>query len=119
MSKSRKLIRKYYPYVVLGGAFLALLFWNAFYLENWLDSDMAAEMMFSKLLAEKGKVFADTGWYYSTEFRFLYTHPDHVPAAADAKQRSHDQMGIQKPEFRGIIPATRRRSVSTACAARA
>ncbi len=74
MSKSRKLIRKYYPYVVLGGAFLALLFWNAFYLENWLDSDMAAEMMFSKLLAEKGKVFADTGWYYSTEFRFLYTH---------------------------------------------
>ena len=74
MSKYGRLMGKYYPYVVLGGAFLVLLFWNAFYLEHWLDSDMAAEMMFSKLLAEDGKVFADTGWYYSTEFRFLYTH---------------------------------------------
>ena len=52
MSKYGRLIGKYYPYVVLGGAFLVLLFWNAFYLEHWLDSDMAAEMMFSKLLAE-------------------------------------------------------------------
>ncbi len=74
MSKGGKLIRKYYPYIVLAGVFLALLFWNAFYLENWLDSDMAAEMMFSKLLAEEGRLFASTGWYYSTEFRFLYTH---------------------------------------------
>lgn len=74
MSKAGKLIRNYYPYFILAGAFGALLFWNVFYLENWLDSDMAAEMMFSRLLAEKGKLFATTGWYYSTEFRFLYTH---------------------------------------------
>lgn len=74
MSKDRKTIRKFYPYLVLACAFLALLFWNAFYLENWLDSDMAAEMMFSKLLAQEGKLFAATDWYYSTEFRFLYTH---------------------------------------------
>lgn len=74
MSKKGKQIRKIYPYFVLGLAFAALFFWNAFYLENWLDSDMAAEMMFSKLLAEEGKLFATTGWYYSTEFRFLYTH---------------------------------------------
>lgn len=74
MSGNRGLIRKFYPYFVLGIAFAALFFWNAFYLENWLDSDMAAEMMFSKLLAEEGKLFATTNWYYSTEFRFLYTH---------------------------------------------
>ena len=74
MSGNRRLIRKFYPYFVLGIAFAALFFWNAFYLENWLDSDMAAEMMFSKLLAEEGKLFATTNWYYSTEFRFLYTH---------------------------------------------
>lgn len=74
MSKAGKLIRSYYPYFILAAAFGALLFWNAFYLENWLDSDMAAEMMFSRLLAEEGKMFATTGWYYSTEFRFLYTH---------------------------------------------
>lgn len=74
MSGNGKQIRKFYPYFVLGIFFAALLFWNAFYLENWLDSDMAAEMMFSKLLAEEGKLFATTNWYYSTEFRFLYTH---------------------------------------------
>ena len=74
MSENGKQIRKFYPYFVLGLAFAALLFWNAFYLENWLDSDMAAEMMFSRLLAEEGKLFATTSWYYSTEFRFLYTH---------------------------------------------
>ena len=74
MSGNRGLIRKFYPYFVPGIAFAALFFWNAFYLENWLDSDMAAEMMFSKLLAEEGKLFATTNWYYSTEFRFLYTH---------------------------------------------
>ena len=74
MSKGRRLIKEYYPYLALGGVFLLLLFFNAFYLENWLDSDMAAEMMFSKLLAEEGKLFATTSWYYSTEFRLLYTH---------------------------------------------
>lgn len=74
MSKAGKLIRSYYPYFILAAAFGALLFWNAFYLENWLDSDMAAEMMFSRLLTEEGKLFATTDWYYSTEFRFLYTH---------------------------------------------
>ena len=74
MSKAGKLIKKYYPYIALGGLFLVLLFWNAFYLENWLDSDMAAEMMFSRLLSEEGKLFATTNWYYSTEFRLLYTH---------------------------------------------
>lgn len=74
MSEKEKLIKKYWPYIVLGCAFFVLVFWNACYLENWLDSDMAAEMMFSKLLAEEGKLFATTGWYYSTEFRFLYTH---------------------------------------------
>lgn len=73
MSKGKELIKKYYPYLVLCCALLPLLFWNAFYLENWLDSDMAAEMMFSKLLAQEGKLFATAGWFYSTEFRLLYT----------------------------------------------
>ena len=67
-------IQKIYPWLVLGFLFAVLLVLNAFYLDNWLDSDMAAEMMFSKLLAEEGSIFATTNWYYSTEFRFLYTH---------------------------------------------
>ena len=67
-------IQKIYPWLVLGFFFVVLLFLNACYLDHWLDSDMAAEMMFSKLLAEEGSIFATTNWYYSTEFRFLYTH---------------------------------------------
>ena len=35
---------------------------------------MAAEMIFAKLLHESGHFFATPDWYYSTEFRFLYTH---------------------------------------------
>lgn len=34
---------------------------------------MAAEMIFSRLLAQEGHIFATTKWYYSTEFRVLYT----------------------------------------------
>ena len=66
--------RKYSPYLLLGCSFLLLLVLNIFRHDQWLDSDMAAEMMFSKLLAEEGRFFATPDWYYSTEFRFLYTH---------------------------------------------
>ena len=66
--------RKYSPYALLGGSFLLLLLLNIFRHDQWLDSDMAAEMMFSKLLAQEGRFFAMPDWYYSTEFRFLYTH---------------------------------------------
>lgn len=67
-------IARYGPYIVLGLSVLLLVFLNVFCHDNWLDSDMAAEMMFSKLLAEEGRFFATADWYYSTEFRFLYTH---------------------------------------------
>lgn len=67
-------ITKAAPYVLLGMVFLMLVFLNVFYHDHWLDSDMAAEMMFSRILAEDGHIFATPDWYYSTEFRFLYTH---------------------------------------------
>lgn len=60
-------------YAVLTGAFMLLVWMNAFYLDNWIDSDMAAEMIFSKLLAEEGGFLATPNWFYSTEFRVLYT----------------------------------------------
>lgn len=65
---------KFGPYVLLGLSFLLLIFLNVFCHDHWLDSDMAAEMIFSRLLAEDGHFFATPDWYYSTEFRFLYTH---------------------------------------------
>lgn len=61
------------PYVLLGLAFLMLFVLNICYQDHWLDSDMAAEMIFSKLLAQEHHIFATPDWYYSTEFRFLYT----------------------------------------------
>lgn len=69
----RKKFGKVIPYVLLGGIFLLLILLNVLYQLHWLDSDMAAEMMFSRLLAEEGRIFATPDWYYSTEFRFLYT----------------------------------------------
>ena len=61
------------PYAVLGLALILLICLNLFWHDHWLDSDMAAEMIFSKLLSESGHVFATPDWYYSTEFRVLYT----------------------------------------------
>lgn len=61
------------PYIVLAGIFGLLIYLNIFHLSHWLDSDMAAEMIFSRLLAEENKWFATTNWYYSSEFRILYT----------------------------------------------
>ncbi len=65
---------KYGPYIILGFCLLLLILLNLFCHDHWLDSDMAAEMVFSKLLAGSGRFFATSDWYYSTEFRFLYTH---------------------------------------------
>lgn len=62
------------PYLILGLSFFLLVFLNVFCHDHWLDSDMAAEMMFSRILTEDGHFFATPDWYYSTEFRFLYTH---------------------------------------------
>lgn len=70
----KKKIAKHGAFILLGLVFLALVLLNLFWQDHWLDSDMAAEMMFSKLLSESGHIFATPEWYYSTEFRFLYTH---------------------------------------------
>ena len=59
--------------VALAGAFLLLIVVNICWGNNWIDSDMAAEMIFAKLLSEEGKLIATSDWYYSTEFRVLYT----------------------------------------------
>lgn len=62
------------PFILLGLVFLMLVFLNIYYQDQWMDSDMAAEMVFSRVLAEGGHIFATPDWYYATEFRFLFTH---------------------------------------------
>lgn len=72
-------ISKAVPWILLLFAFILLVFLNVFFQDNWLDSDMAAEMIFSRLVAEEGRFIASPNWYYSTEFRVLYTQLLMVP----------------------------------------
>lgn len=73
MNRSKKNWLDYVSIIALGGACLILVVLNIGWGNHWLDSDMAAEMIFAKLLSEEGKWIATTNWYYSTEFRVLYT----------------------------------------------
>lgn len=74
-----KNLKKAFPFLAVGAVFLILLVLNLFFQDHWLDSDMAAEMMFSKLLGEENRFIASPNWYYSTEFRVLYTQLIMVP----------------------------------------
>lgn len=76
MSDDREKIKFCIPLVL---AFLLLIVINILWGQNWIDSDMSAEMVFSDLLGKTGHYIASTDWYYSTEFRILYTQLIFVP----------------------------------------
>ena len=73
MNRTKKNWLDYASVAALAASVLILIVLNIFWGEHWLDSDMAAEMIFSKLLAEEGNLISSANWYYSTEFRVLYT----------------------------------------------
>ena len=73
MNQTKKSWLDYASVILLSGAVLILIVVNVLWGEHWINSDMAAEMIFSKLLAEEGRLIASSNWYYSTEFRVLYT----------------------------------------------
>ena len=50
----------------------ALVFYTLFFLNHLMHSDMAAEVLLSKLLRDEGRLITDS-WYYSTEIRILYS----------------------------------------------
>ena len=66
-------------YIPLAASFLLLLVLNIAWGQNWIDSDMSAEMVFSDLLGDTGHYIASPEWYYSTEFRIAYTQLLFVP----------------------------------------
>ncbi len=76
MADDREMIKFCIP---LGLSFVLLLVLNILWGQNWIDSDMAAEMVFSDLLGDTGHYIASPDWYYSTEFRILYTQLIFVP----------------------------------------
>lgn len=79
MNKPKKNRLDHVSVVAVIFAFSILVILNIFWGNHWIDSDMAAEMIFSKLLAEEGRLIATPDWYYSTEFRVLYTQLIMVP----------------------------------------
>lgn len=79
MNKPKKHWLDYTSAAALVLAFFILVILNIFWGNHWIDSDMAAEMIFSKLLTEEGRLIATPDWYYSTEFRILYTQLIMVP----------------------------------------
>ena len=66
-------------YIPLALSFFLLLVLNIVWGQNWIDSDMSAEMVFSDLLGDTGHYIASPDWYYSTEFRIAYTQLLFVP----------------------------------------
>ena len=71
LSEREKISFKYF--IPLALSFLLLILLNILFGQNWIDSDMSAEMVFSDLLSDTGHFIASPDWYYSTEFRILYT----------------------------------------------
>lgn len=79
MNQRKKNWLDYVSVIAIAGAFLILIVVNICWGSHWINSDMAAEMIFSELLAEEGHLIATPDWYYSTEFRVLYTQLIMVP----------------------------------------
>ncbi|MBO4336951.1 MAG: hypothetical protein J5842_02610 [Lachnospiraceae bacterium] len=51
----------------------AIVIYTLFFLNHLMHSDMAAEVILSKLLRDEGRLITDS-WYYSTEIRIIYSH---------------------------------------------
>lgn len=77
--KQRKMQLFHISVIAVVAALLVLTILNIFFGDHWIDSDMSAEMIFSKLIAEEGGLLTTKNWYYSTEFRVLYTQLFMVP----------------------------------------
>ncbi len=60
------------PMIVAGITLLALVLYSFLCLNHLMHSDMAAEVILSKLLRDTGKLVSRE-WYYSTEIRILYS----------------------------------------------
>lgn len=59
------------PYVVMIVSFLCTFTFIYFKGRNYVDSDMASEMMLANLLNKEGSIFSKS-WYYSSELRVFY-----------------------------------------------
>lgn len=76
--KIKNFLEKYHIACVLAamlalGTLISLILFWVIWPDNLMHSDMAAEVLLSKLLADEGGLLSPN-WYYSTEIRIVYTH---------------------------------------------
>jgi hypothetical protein len=62
----------------IAGILLVTTYINFMYGRQWLDSDMASEMILGNLLAKENKLVTSS-WVYSTELRLVYQQLFYVP----------------------------------------
>lgn len=63
---------EYGAMALMGITLLCLVLYFIFFPDNLMHSDMAAEVILSKLLSDEGGLLS-TNWFYSTEVRIVYT----------------------------------------------
>ncbi|MBR6316502.1 MAG: hypothetical protein IKR58_05830 [Lachnospiraceae bacterium] len=61
------------PLLTAGLMIACLVLYTLLYLNHLMHSDMAAEVILSKLLRDRGELISKE-WFYSTEIRILYSH---------------------------------------------
>lgn len=66
-------ILKWFPWIVMAAAYAATMLWMIRYGKPYVDSDMAAEMIYANLLNEEGSL-ASVNWWFSTDFRVFNVH---------------------------------------------
>lgn len=64
--------------LLAGITFVLLILFFVLFPDNLMHSDMAAEVILSKLLADEGKLLSKS-WFYSTEIRIVYTQLIMIP----------------------------------------
>lgn len=71
-------LRRAVPWLVLAGCFAALCYFEWRNVGDLLDSDMASDLIYARLLAQEGTFFSPN-WYYSSELRVFANHLSFTP----------------------------------------
>ena len=71
-------LRRAVPWLVLAGCFAALCYFEWRNVGDLLDSDMASDLIYARLLAQEGTFFSPH-WYYSSELRVFANHLSFTP----------------------------------------
>lgn len=72
--KMRSFASDLFPWLLLAFTYLLAVLFQAKYGDDFLNSDMAAEMILAKELNDSNRLFLTKDWFYPSELRVLYQH---------------------------------------------